>query len=40
MTVVDAEGYQRVGFFMQYLTPEALAHDVKVLLDEADVKPS
>ena len=35
VTVVDAEGYQRVGFFMQYLTPDALAHDVEVLLDEA-----
>ena len=29
-----AEGYQRVGFFMDYLTPEALAHDVAVLLRE------
>ena len=40
ITVVDAEGYQRVGFFMDYLTPEALAHDVAVLLREAGVEPS
>lgn len=36
VTVVDADGYQRVGFFADYLTPEALAHDVEVLLDEAE----
>lgn len=40
VTVVDAGGYQRVGFFMDYLTPESLAHDVKVLLEEAEIEPS
>jgi protein SCO1/2 len=34
VTLVDGAGFQRVGYFAGYLTPDDLAHDVKVLLEE------
>jgi protein SCO1 len=33
--LVDADGRQRVGFPFDQLTPEALAHDIRRLADEA-----
>jgi protein SCO1/2 len=33
--VLDGEGRQRVGFPVDYLTPEALAHDLRLLVREA-----
>jgi protein SCO1 len=33
--LIDARGYQRVGYPGSELTPERLAHDLRVLLDEA-----
>ena len=34
MLLIDKRGRQRVGFPMSELTPEGLAHDVKVLQSE------
>lgn len=34
-TLVDARGYQRIGFPAAYATPEALAHDIRMLEREA-----
>ena len=33
--LLDGEGRQRVGFPVNYLTPEALAHDLRLLVREA-----
>ena len=33
--LLDGEGRQRVGFPVDYLTPEALAHDLRLLVREA-----
>jgi protein SCO1 len=33
--LIDADGYQRVGFPVDQLTPERLARDLRTLLDEA-----
>src|SRR3712207_1973026 len=33
--IVDARGRQRVGFPVDHLTPEALAKDVRTLLEES-----
>ena len=32
MVLLDGEGRQRVGFPVQFLTPEALTHDIELLL--------
>ena len=32
--LVDSRGYQRIGFPLDQATPERLAHDVRLLLDE------
>ncbi len=32
MVLLDGEGLQRVGFPVQFLTPEALTHDIELLL--------
>jgi protein SCO1 len=34
VVLIDREGRQRVGFPIDYLTPEALGHDLRVLLRE------
>jgi len=34
VVLIDGSGRQRVGFPVDYLTPEHLAHDIEVLLDE------
>ena len=34
VVLIDKRGRQRVGFPVDHLTPEALAHDIKVLLNE------
>ena len=34
-TLVDARGYQRVGYPGFAATPEGLAHDLRILEDEA-----
>jgi len=35
VVLLDGEGLQRVGFPVQFLTPEALTHDIEVLLRAA-----
>jgi protein SCO1/2 len=35
VVLIDRRGRQRVGFPIDYLTPEGLSHDIKVLLEEA-----
>lgn len=35
VVIIDGKGFQRVGYPGQELTPEALAHDVRVLLGES-----
>jgi protein SCO1/2 len=32
VVLLDGDGHQRVGFPLQYLTPEALTHDIELLL--------
>jgi protein SCO1/2 len=34
VVLVDKRGYQRIGFPVNFLTPEALAHDLRLLLNE------
>ena len=34
-TLVDAKGYQRVGYPGEQATPERLAHDLRILAAEA-----
>lgn len=35
VVILDGEGRQRIGFPVQFLTPEALAHDLRLLVREA-----
>ena len=35
VVLLDGEGRQRVGFPVNFLTPEALAHDLRLLVREA-----
>jgi protein SCO1 len=35
VVLLDAEGRQRIGFPVNFLTPEALAHDLRLLVREA-----
>jgi protein SCO1/2 len=35
VVILDAEGRQRIGFPVDFLTPEALAHDLRLLVREA-----
>jgi protein SCO1/2 len=35
VVLLDGEGRQRIGFPIQFLTPEALAHDLRLLVREA-----
>jgi protein SCO1 len=35
VVLLDGEGRQRIGFPVSYLTPEALAHDLRLLVREA-----
>jgi hypothetical protein len=35
IVLLDGQARQRVGFPLQYVTPEALAHDIEVLLQRS-----
>jgi protein SCO1/2 len=35
VVLIDRRGFQRVGFAVGFLTPESLAHDIRLLLREA-----
>jgi protein SCO1/2 len=34
VVLIDRRGYQRIGFPVDFLTPEALTHDLRLLLEE------
>jgi len=34
VVLIDRRGYQRIGFPVNFLTPEALTHDLRLLLKE------
>jgi protein SCO1/2 len=34
VVLIDRRGYQRIGFPVNFLTPEALTHDLRLLLEE------
>ena len=38
VVLLDADGHQRIGFPLSELTPEGIAHDVRVLEREAAIQ--